>query len=80
MEINFLNRIAKNLFDTNSYYDNFNRFFQIEMKKKLKKKINFCDYLYLSFSLEEITNEMTISNILFIYFTVQDQFFVKMNV
>lgn len=77
MEINFLNRIAKNLFDTNSYYDNFNRFFQIEVKKKLKKKINFCDYLYLSFSVEEITNEMTISNILFHLFHCPRSIFCK---
>ena len=49
------------------------------MNKKLRKKFNFCDYLFLRYSLEEITNEMTVSNLLFHLFYCPRSIFAKNN-
>ena len=61
-EVNFLNRYSKNLFDTVNYYDKFQYYFIQKLNKKFKKNFDFCTYLFLKYSLEEIAYETTISN------------------
>ena len=49
----------------NDYYNNFQFFLTEKFIVDLKKKYSFSKYLYLRSSLEEISREITISNVLF---------------
>ena len=76
-EVNFLNRYSKNLFDTVNYYDKFQYYFIQKLNKKFKKNFDFCTYLFLKYSLEEIANETTISNFLLHLFYCPRSIFAK---
>ena len=61
----------------NDYYNKFQFFLTEKFIVDLKKKFSFSKYLYLRSSLEEISREMTISNIMFHLFYCPRSIFSK---
>ena len=61
----------------NDYYYNFNLLLQEKFIVDLKRKFTFSKYLYLRSSLEEISREITISNIFFHLFYCPRSSFAK---
>ena len=73
----FLIHTSKKIFDVDDYYEKFQFYFVEKMAVELKEKFSFHKYLYLRFSLEEISREMTISNLLFHLFYCPRSIFSK---
>ena len=73
----FLIETSKKVFDVNDYYYNFNLLLQEKFIVDLKRKFTFSKYLYLRSSLEEISREITISNIFFHLFYCPRSSFAK---
>ena len=73
----FLIDASKKVFDVNDYYYNFNSLLQKKFIVDLKRKFSFSKYLYLRSSLEEISREVTISNIFFHLFYCPRSSFAK---
>ena len=59
----FLIEASKKVFNVNNYHFNFNSILLKEFILDLKRRFTFSKYLYLRSSLEEISREITISNI-----------------
>ena len=59
----FLIETSKKVFNLNNYHFNFNAILLKEFILDLKRRFTFSKYLYLRSSLEEISREITISNI-----------------
>ena len=76
-ELFFLIDSARKIFDIDEYYEKFQFFLIEKLSFDLKKKFSFSKYLYLRSSLEEISREMTISNILFHLFYCPRSIFSK---
>ena len=76
-ELFFLIDTAKNFFDIDDYYEKFQIFFIEKLAFDLKKKFSFSKYLYVRSSLEEISREVTVSNILFHLFYCPRSIFAK---
>ena len=73
----FLINTSKKIFDVDDYYEKFQFFFIEKFAFDLKEKFSFSKYLYLRSSLEEISREITISNILFHLFYCPRSIFSK---
>ena len=73
----FLIDTAKKIFDIDDYYEKFQFFFIEKLAFDLKKKFSFSKYLYVRSSLEEISSEITVSNILFHLFYCPRSIFAK---
>ena len=73
----FLIEASKKVFNVNNYYYNFNLILLKEFILDLKRKFTFSKYLYLRSSLEEISREITISNIFFHLFYCPRSSFAK---
>ena len=73
----FLIETSKEIFDVNDYYYNFKILLQEKFIFDLKRRFSFAKYLYLRSSLEEISREITISNILFHLFYCPRSSFAK---
>ena len=76
-ELLFLINNSKKIFDVDDYYEKFQFFFIEKFAFDLKEKFSFSKYLYLRSSLEEISREITISNILFHLFYCPRSIFSK---
>ena len=76
-ELFFLIDTAKKIFDIDDYYEKFQIFFIEKLAFDLKKKFSFSKYLYVRSSLEEISREITVSNILFHLFYCPRSIFAK---
>ena len=76
-ELFFLIDTAKKIFDIDDYYEKFQFFFIEKLAFDLKKKFSFSKYLYVRSSLEEISREITVSNILFHLFYCPRSIFAK---
>ena len=76
-KVSFLRKFSKKLFDVEDYCNKFQYYFIEKMAKKLKKEFIFSKYLFLRSSLEEISREMTISNVLFHLFYCPRSIFAK---
>ena len=76
-ELFFLIDTAKKTFDIDDYYEKFQIFFIEKLAFDLKKKFSFSKYLYVRSSLEEISREITVSNILFHLFYCPRSIFAK---
>ena len=76
-ELLFLINHSKKIFDVDDYYEKFQFFFIEKFAFDLKEKFSFSKYLYLRSSLEEISREMTISNIMFHLFYCPRSIFSK---
>ena len=76
-ELFFLIDTAKKFFDIDDYYEKFQFFFIEKLAFDLKKKFSFSKYLYVRSSLEEISREITVSNILFHLFYCPRSIFAK---
>ena len=77
MGLFFLIDTSKKVFDVNDYYDNFNLLLQKNFIVDLKRRFSFSKYLYLRSSLEEISREITISNMFFHLFYCPRSSFAK---
>ena len=77
MDLFFLIDASKKVFDVNDYYDNFNLLLQKNFIVDLKRRFSFSKYLYLRSSLEEISREITISNMFFHLFYCPRSSFAK---
>ena len=76
-ELFFLIDTAKKIFDIDDYYEKFQFFFIEKLAFDLKKKFSISKYLYVRSSLEEISREITVSNILFHLFYCPRSIFAK---
>ena len=73
----FLIHTSKKFFDVDDYYEKFQFYFVEKVAVELKEKFSFQKYLYLRFSLEEISREMIILNLLFHLFYCPRSIFSK---
>ena len=75
----FLVETSKKNFDVDDYYKKFQYYFIERMSEDLEDDFIFSKYLFLRFSLEEISREMTISNLLFHLFYCPRSIFSESN-
>ena len=73
----FLIETSKKVFNVNNYFFNFNSILLKEFIVDLKRRFSFSKYLYLRSSLEEVSRNVTISNILFHLFYCPRSAFAK---
>ena len=59
----FLINASKKIFNLNTYHFNFNLILMKEFIVDLKRRFEFSKYLYLRSSLEEVSRNVTVSNI-----------------